>query len=238
MPATQCATAATSPSSVSVVPDEAHPDRVRLRVADDGTGMDAALTARMFEPFVTTKAHGTGLGLATVRSIVDTAGGSISVESDPGRGTAITIDLPWVAAPVPTVPTPSAAPTSAQRILVVDDEAPIRRFLVHVLQAHGCEVTEVTDPRDVLGRLEEHPHHLLVTDVVMPELDGRELVRMVRERRPNLPILVISGFADEGLERLFTDPLITFLPKPFGGAELREAVDRALRGATPAPATP
>jgi signal transduction histidine kinase len=224
--------------SVSVVPDEAHPDRVRLCVTDDGSGMDAALTARMFEPFMTTKTHGTGLGLATVRSIVDAAGGTIAVESHPGQGTTITIDLPWIAAPAPTAPAAVAIPTSTQRILVVDDEAPIRRFLVHVLQAHGHEVTEVADPREVLGRLEEHPHQLLVTDVVMPELDGRELVRLVREQRPTLPILVISGFADEGLEQLFTDPSITFLPKPFGGAELRDAVDAALRAAAPDPAAP
>jgi PAS domain S-box-containing protein len=220
-------------------PDFAAGDYVRLTVADDGCGMDAETLAHIFEPFFTTKpvGSGTGLGLATVYGIVRQNGGAVTVESAPGRGSTFGIWLPRVDAPdVPPPPLPNgAAPHGGtETILLVEDEPALLRACAAVLGGLGYAVLVADDPGTAVRAAAGHagPIHLLLTDVVMPEMNGRALADRLTAARPALKRLYMSGYAGEALgERGAVEAEAPFLAKPFAAEDLARAVRAVLDGA-------
>lgn len=228
---------------------------VRLRVRDTGTGMDADTLEHAFEPFFTTKEQGkgTGLGLATVFGIVKQSGGHVTVVSEPGAGTVCDVILPRTAEstapagdsseafPAPATPgapgrgtLPEGVRPVGVTVLVVEDEAAVRKLAVRVLERAGCTVLSAENGARALEVIEAHERalDLVVTDLVMPDMGGRELAEHLRHRLPELPILFMSGYDDE----LFADDdsHSAFLAKPFTPAALTEHVTAALnRPSTP-----
>ena len=211
---------------------------VRLDVTDTGVGIPSEQLRKIFEPFFTTKdiGKGTGLGLATVYGIVQQSGGSIFVDSLPGCGTAFTIFLPQTIDAV-TVDRPVRAPvepTGGERILVVEDDPVLRELARRVLTGAGYTVGVAKDPEEAIAHLanKAEPLDLLVTDVMMPGMNGRDLASRLRESRPDLPVIFMSGYAGEVSDRhtLDGDPL---LGKPFSPASLVSRV-RAVLDRSPA----
>ena len=211
-------------------------DYVCLSVSDDGAGMSGEIAARAFEPFFTTKGvgEGTGLGLATVYGIVKQSNGYIYVYSEEGSGTTFNIYLP-VTTEVPR-PEPRTAvavgdhPGGTERILVVEDEAGVRNIAERILRGVGYEVISAPSPAVAL-ELMDHAEgvDLLLTDVIMPGMSGRELARRLRAQRPHLRTIFMSGYTDEIIARQgVLDDGVTFLQKPFGAAELLPLVREAL----------
>ena len=197
---------------------------VQISVSDTGTGIPPEIRNRIFEPFFTTKeaGKGTGLGLSTVYGIVNQSGGRITVDSQTGRGTCFEIYLPSVDASVD-------APTAAQRennggggetILLVDDERGIRELLRRTLEGGGYRVLTAGDGEEALVAAKGHrtPLHLLITDVVMPQIGGAELAARLKEHYPSLRVLYISGYLDHRLSRLAEN--VELLRKPFTPADL------------------
>lgn len=214
-------------------------DIVRIAVSDTGTGMTDAVKAKIFEPFFTTKdlGKGTGLGLATVYGIIQQSGGHLAVESQLGKGTTFNIYLP--AASVPTLEEQAAAAPVAVverkpadlagqgNILFVEDEAAVRVIAAKSLRKRGYQVTEAEDGEEALMILEDatEPFDLLLSDVVMPGLDGPGLLKQGRALLGAARIVFISGYAEEKFSDLLAEePDVTFLPKPFTLAELAEKV--------------
>jgi two-component system, cell cycle sensor histidine kinase and response regulator CckA len=212
---------------------------VRLRVGDTGVGMDAATRAHLFEPFFTTKpvGKGTGLGLATVYGIVKQSGGYIWVDSEPGRGTVFAIFLPRTSGtPEPTASPQSPAPPArgTETILLVEDEESVRTLSHRALSRLGYQVLAAPGGADALRVAERHggPIHLVLTDVVMPGIGGRELVRQLAAVRPGTKVLYISGYSNEAIARHgVLDPGTAFLQKPFTpdglASKVREVLDAA-----------
>lgn len=197
---------------------------VLLRVADTGTGMPADVVARIFDPFFTTKGvgHGTGMGLAVVDGIVRRAGGSIEVASTPGEGTAFTVRLPSAPAPSSaSCPSAAAARTTLdgrETILLAEDEESIRRLAVRGLVRHGYRVLTAADGEEAWRTFLAHPGEidLVVTDLVMPHTDGRELVERIRARQPGLNVIYSSGYAGDVVARHGELPSnVAFLQKPY-----------------------
>jgi signal transduction histidine kinase/CheY-like chemotaxis protein len=210
---------------------------VRLSVADSGCGMPPEVRDRIFEPFFTTKpvGQGTGLGLATVYGVVQTLGATIRVESEVNVGTTFDIDFP--AAERPSVPSTTELPTisrimklhATKRVLLVEDDDAVRTLTQKILERDGYPVTTADGPDLALELLAENDYDLLVTDVVMPGMGGRELADLARERRPELKILFVSGYtADEVLRRGVQEDDVDFLNKPFTSAQLSEKVGTIL----------
>jgi PAS domain S-box-containing protein len=208
---------------------------VVLSVSDDGTGMDEQTRAHAFEPFFTTKAAGvgTGLGLATVHSIVEQTGGRINVESEPGKGTTFRIYLPREAGCAATAVAQSfeALPGGSETILLVEDEDMVRRLVRSVLERGGYRVVEAMHGEEALRVAEQHdgPIHLLLTDVVMPALGGRELAELLQASRPDIRVLFMSGYTDDlvlrhGLEAGTS----ALLEKPFTAFALSSKVREVL----------
>ena len=200
---------------------------VAITVRDTGAGMDAATTAHVFEPFFTTKpvGEGTGLGLATVFGIVTQSGGAVQVESAPGQGSAFTILLPAVDDDEDVAPPPSA-PRGAETVLLVEDDVGVRGVARRVLERNGYTVIEAGHGADALRCVAERDGavDLVLTDVRMPVMDGRELARHLRAERPDLRVVLMSGYASEG-----TAPGdLRFLAKPFTASALLVAVREAL----------
>jgi CheY-like chemotaxis protein len=183
-----------SPSEGAASP----PAWVELAVADTGIGIPEAIRGRIFDPFFTTKGlHGTGLGLSVVYGIVERHGGRIDVTSTPGVGTTFRLRfraaIPDVAVPAPGV-TPAGAP--ARCILVVDDDAPVRRTLVGLLRASGQEVVEAASGAEALARLATMPVDLVLTDLGMPDITGWDVARAAKTRNPALPVVLLTGWGD------------------------------------------
>jgi PAS domain S-box-containing protein len=181
---------------------------VMLAVSDTGHGMDAAVQARIFEPFFTTKeiGKGTGLGLATVYGIVKQSGGHIAVYSEVGHGSTFKVYLPRVDGPLlaEEAPGPEApAPRGWETVLVVEDDEALRTLAREVLTLEGYTVIESGQPADALARMERHegPIHLLLTDVVMPQMSGIQLAELLRAARPGLKVLFMSGYTDGAMVR-------------------------------------
>ncbi len=205
----------------------------RLSVADTGTGIPPEVLPRIFEPFFTTKEQGkgTGLGLATAFGTIHQSGGHISAESEPGVGTVFHVLLPRTleaAAPEPVLPraqTAEAASASGT-VLVVEDEAPIRKLISRVLGRRGYRVLTAATGEEALELMERETEApvLVVTDVVMPGMDGLEMGHRLRRRRPGVPLLLMSGYAQEALEGELPGFDCAFLPKPFTPADLLDAV--------------
>jgi PAS domain S-box-containing protein len=221
--------------------DELRPGTyVRLRVADTGCGMTEEVRGRIFEPFFTTKGtgRGTGLGLATVYGIVRQASGLVSVESQVGTGSVFTILLPAVSAPVaPVAADTRAPPRGTETILLVEDEDAVRKLAREVLQQAGYTVLEAARGAEALRIADTHEGSidLLLTDVVMPGLGGRDLADAVRARRPPIKVLYMSGFTDDAVVRhgvsVAADAL---LQKPFSPLALTRKVRSVLDEKAPA----
>ncbi len=211
---------------------------VRLIVRDTGCGMDERTKAHLFEPFFTTKkpGKGTGLGLALVHGVVTKSDGTISVESTPGEGTAFTIDFPRYEAQMPAdkdAP-PKPMPTGSETILLVEDAATVRQLLREVLRSAGYSILEASDGVEALEQLSSHegPIHLVITDVVMPRMNGRQLMEHVRQRRPNTLFLFMSGYMSDKVGRQGLDA--PFIQKPFLPSDLLRAVRKVLHHTTEA----
>jgi CheY-like chemotaxis protein len=211
---------------------------VVLSVSDSGFGIPEDALPRLFEPFFTTKGagQGTGLGLSVVHGIVKQAGGTIAVETSPGRGSTFRVFLPRVHEPLSTTtvaPTTPSAEGRAEVILLVEDEYQVRRLLRRVLVEHGYTVIEASRGEDALLAIARHegPIHLLITDVVMPGISGRELATRVETISPQTRLLYISGYTDDAVVRhgILHDE-IHFLQKPFTTASLLSTVRRIIDG--------
>jgi two-component system cell cycle sensor histidine kinase/response regulator CckA len=208
---------------------------VVLTVSDTGVGMTAETRSRIFEPFFTTKepGKGTGLGLASVYGIVKQSDGYISVDSEPGRGATFQIYLPRVDAADPgSAPPAPALPMrgTAETILLVEDDPEVRELVAEILGDYGYRVITASRPADAmrLGDGEERID-LLLTDVVMPEMSGRELAGQLTARHPELRVLYMSGYSDEVLaSRGVIDPGIRLLMKPFTAEALTRQVRETL----------
>ena len=216
-------------------------DYTMLAITDTGVGMDSETQTRIFEPFFTTKGtKGTGLGLSTVYGIVKQSGGYIWVYSEPGRGTSFKIYMPHVTADeVAAVEQPAAAAAPAavetprETILVVEDEVNLRRLTRQFLENQGYSVMEAADGAAAVQICVAHQGiiHLLLTDVIMPGMNGRELAHRVSEIRPNIKVLYMSGYTENAIGHNGTlDAGITLLQKPFTlhalKAKVREVLDQ------------
>jgi two-component system, cell cycle sensor histidine kinase and response regulator CckA len=205
---------------------------VLLTVRDNGCGMDAETRRRLFEPFFTTKEQGkgTGLGLSTVYGIVKQNGGYIWVDSEPGRGAEFRIYLPLVseAADADHLPPPvQKAPGGKETLLVVEDDDDVRRVLKDELQQFGYTVLDASNGGEALLFCERYPGtiHALVTDIVMPHMDGYEVAERLRAVRPGLRALFISGYSDQAAARQSRGgPEDAFLAKPFTPGVLADRV--------------
>jgi two-component system, cell cycle sensor histidine kinase and response regulator CckA len=205
---------------------------VVLEVTDTGHGMESATAARVFEPFFTTKPHGRGLGLAALLGILRAHEGAVRVESQPGHGTTFTVVLPVTERERERV-VPSRDSVTEIRpdghILVVDDEAPIRRFLADFLGGVGFSVVLAATGREALARLDEDPRKFsaVLLDLTMPDMGGAETLRHIRDRRTALPVVLMSGFPEEDVvSRLGGLGISAYLQKPFGAEEVVGVLSR------------
>jgi two-component system cell cycle sensor histidine kinase/response regulator CckA len=206
---------------------------VVLSVRDTGVGMSEDVIDHVFEPFFTTKqpGNGIGLGLASVHEIVKQSQGAIEVQSEPGKGTCMRIFLPRVRAPETRLEKPSDAvepPRRTGRILLVEDEALLRGLVARSLEARGHQVVCARSGAEALELALSDPPDLLVTDVILPGLDGGRLTEQLRERYPELPVLLVSGYEPDALRGTEEDGRTLFLPKPFSISRLVADVDRLL----------
>jgi two-component system CheB/CheR fusion protein len=209
-----------------------------LSVGDTGVGMDADMQEHIFEPFFTTKdtGKGTGLGLATVLGIVEQSGGAIWCQSEVGEGTSFRILLPAVAEEVQAGEHPPAglatAPTGTESVLLVEDEDAVRELVHTVLEARGYVVIDARNGREGLRLCESHTGgiDLLVTDVVMPELGGRELAEAAVKLRPGLKVLYMSGHTQDVILKEGVQQGAAFLHKPFTPMQLAQMVRDTLDG--------
>ena len=219
----------------------AHPDarpgpHVALAVTDDGVGMDSDTLGRIFEPFFTTKDSpgGTGLGLSTVYGIVQQHGGHIRVDSQPGKGTTVTVCLPRVeGVPEPLAAAPAALPGArgTETILVVEDDDVVRKLACRMLQAHGYATLPAPTPDDALRLADSHdgPIHLLLTDIVMPGMKGPELRQRLAARRPEAKALFTSGYTQDIVgHHGVLEAGVHFLQKPYSVQSLIAKVRETL----------
>jgi two-component system, cell cycle sensor histidine kinase and response regulator CckA len=226
-------------------------DYVSIEVADTGTGIPPEIVDKIFEPFFSTKevGKGTGLGLSTVYGIVKQTGGFVYVDSEPGRGTAFRIFLPrhhpeLEAAAEPASPgnghgegaaaKPRADLTGQGTILLVEDEEGLRSLNARGLRSRGYTVLEASNGIEALEILEEQGGavDLVVSDVVMPEMDGPTLLKEMRGRNPDLKIIFVSGYAEDAFARsLPENEQFSFLPKPFTLSQLVAQVKETMTGA-------
>jgi len=210
-------------------------DAVALRVRDSGCGMDELTRTRAFEPFYTTKpeGEGTGLGLSVVFGVIESLGGSVSLESSPGDGTTVEVLLPaGIGVADPAAPPRELPEASAGRgrVLLVEDREIVRELTSEVLRAVGFEVEPVASGREALQlAASAEPFDVVLTDVVMPEMSGPELAERLRAGHPALRVVYMSGYTDDVLDVSdLADPCTTFIRKPFQNADLVAAVRDSL----------
>jgi PAS domain S-box-containing protein len=197
---------------------------VALQVTDSGVGMDEAMQQRAFEPFFTTKDEGTGLGLATVYGIVHQSNGHIWLYSEPGLGTTFKLYFPRASAPVTAASKPVAVSTleGTETILLVEDDQAVRPLVATVLRAYGYTVLEAASPEEALRLVEGRDDlDLLLTDVVMPGMNGRELAELLIARQPTLKVLYTSGYPADAMVRAgIADSSAAYIEKPYLPDEL------------------
>jgi PAS domain S-box-containing protein len=209
---------------------------VLLSIADTGAGMTPAVVQRIFDPFFTTKSTGvgTGLGLSTVYGIVKQAGGWIWVYSEPGKGSTFKVYLPRIVAAPEPLPVPVSAAENlrgTETVLVVEDQPEVRKLTLAMLESQGYRLLEAANGNEALSLCQQYPEpiHLLITDVVMPGMTGRELARLLLALRPSLKTLYTSGYtANTITHEGMLDPGVAYLPKPFSRAQLAAKVREVL----------
>jgi CheY-like chemotaxis protein len=214
---------------------------ITLAVADTGVGMDEGTRALIFEPFFTTKevGKGTGLGLAMVYGIVKQSGGAITVRSAPGEGSVFTVYLPRLSGKINEIPATPAVERSRSgkgTILLVEDQESVRGLVARVLLSAGYHVIEASSASEVLDLPDSQLRSidLLITDVVMPGMSGRELAARLTARREDLRVLFISGYAPDAIEDEGSpDPRAAFLQKPFSPAQVTARVNEILSAEQP-----
>jgi CheY-like chemotaxis protein len=210
---------------------------VMIAVSDTGQGMSPELQSRIFEPFFTTKekGKGTGLGLSTVYGIAQQSGGSVSVYSEPGHGTAFKLYLPRVAGnrQVAETKVENAIPCGTETVLLVEDEESLRHMTQEILQLNGYSVLDACNGSEAVKVSEQH-HGLIdimVTDVVMPLLGGRELAEKLALSRPEMRVLYMSGYTDDAIVRHgVLDGRASFLEKPFTPDAFTRKIREVLAG--------
>ncbi|MGJ5817157.1 PAS domain S-box protein [Paludibaculum fermentans] len=209
---------------------------VQLTISDTGIGMDAETRSRIFEPFFTTKepGKGTGLGLSTVQGIVAQSGGYVDVYSEPGIGTTFKIYLPASTGAVVDTNSPAAVPAlgGKETVLVVEDLGEVRKYAVEVLKAYGYRVLQAAGAVEALLICEHERIDLVLTDVVMPNMSGRDLVERLKAREPSMRVLFMSGYTDNVIaHRGLLEPGTSFIQKPFSPQSLAHQVRTALGSA-------
>lgn len=230
-----------SSAAVELTAATAHSDQragnyVLLTMSDTGVGMTEDVLSHLFEPFFTTKGvgKGTGLGLAVVHGIIRQSGGHIEAESTPGQGTTFRIYLPAIEESEFSLPAPfpDEQLRGSETVLLVEDEDSVRELARVVLQSYGYRVLTACDGAKALITAENYPERidLLVTDVVMPNLGGRELAENLQTRRPDLLVLYISGYTDDAVVRHgIQQDRVSFLHKPFDRQGLAAKVREVLQ---------
>ena len=221
-------------------PSHAQPDQiphgryVTITVSDDGPGMDRALQTRIFEPFFTTKsdAGGTGLGLATVLGIVRQSDGFLALRSAPGEGTSFTLYFPRHVLPEATIAPARPAVDAVRRVLLVEDEDILRNLAARVLTARGWQVLAADCGEAALEILGDTPIAAIVTDMMLPGMDGGDLVQKLRDQlgQPGLPAILVSGYTDAVLRRHATETATLFIAKPYKMTELADHLDSLTQG--------
>ena len=195
-----------------------------LEVSDTGCGMDAATAGRVFEPFFSTKFLGRGLGMAAVAGIMRSHHGAITVRTIPGRGSTFTVFFPAAGKPAPVQPreTPAEDSQGTGTVLVVDDEEIVRRFLVSAVGQYGYDAIETANGAEALAAIEKHPEITLVLlDIVMPVLGGSDALAEIKRLRPDLPVLVTSGYNEAEAQRLCAPHAsLQFIQKPYTATQL------------------
>jgi CheY-like chemotaxis protein len=219
-------------------PNQVKPGRyATFTVADSGSGMDEATLARAFEPFFTTKGvgKGTGLGLSTVYGIVKQSEGEVQVQSKLGAGTTITVYLPRRDAKLSLRPPEPAALASSghETVLVVEDERGLRALVERILRNAGYTVLVAANGADALTLFDQHQGKidLLLTDVVMPQMSGREVAERLAQTKPTLKVLYMSGYTDEIIDRHgILEDGVRLIGKPFTAADISRKVRIVLDG--------
>jgi two-component system cell cycle sensor histidine kinase/response regulator CckA len=212
---------------------------VMVEVSDTGTGIEQGILDRIFEPFFSTKevGSGTGLGLSTVYGIIRQTGGFIDVDTEIDVGTSFTLYLPKVEPEASEEKSPKAAEETARdltgsaRILIVEDEDAVRSFSARALSNKGYEVFEAVSGESALEKIDEldQPLDLVVTDVIMPEMDGMALGKKLKQSQPDLPIIYMSGYTEDRFKSDRGEEM-HFLPKPFTLKQLATKVKEVLEG--------
>jgi nitrogen-specific signal transduction histidine kinase/CheY-like chemotaxis protein len=215
-------------------PDGEIPEgRVRLRVSDTGVGMSTETASRIFEPFFTTKGdRGTGLGLATVHGIVTQSGGHIEVNTEPGKGTCFEIFLPLTAeSPQPATPPPASAGQGKETVLIVEDDPSVRLIATRLLEDRGYIAIAARGGAEAI-QLAQRPSlriDLVLSDMVMPDLSGRQTVERIRSIQPHTRVLFMSGYTDEQTgDTDVLGPGMAYIQKPFSGDQLARKVRELL----------
>jgi CheY-like chemotaxis protein len=210
---------------------------VALSVRDTGVGMNPEVQERIFEPFFTTKekGKGTGLGLSTVYGIIKQSGGEIWVSSEPGKGTIFEIYFPRVDEPLQESPKGSfqkGLRGGNETILIVEDEDGVRKLTRKILSRQGYKILEASGGGDALLLCEQcnEPIHLLLSDVVMPGINGPELARRIKTLSPDVKVLFMSGYADQAIfQSGILDEKACFIQKPFSARNLVEKIQEVIR---------
>jgi PAS domain S-box-containing protein len=212
---------------------------VMIAVSDNGSGMDDATKERLFEPFFTTKGtgKGTGLGLSTVFGIVKQSGGSVEVYSEPNRGTSVKVYLPRIDRPVSleTQVSRRKVGRGTETVLLVEDDEMVRNLVRETLERDGYRILDAPGPIEARRISDQHkePIQLLITDVVMPKVSGRELAQQLVERRPSMKVLYMSGYTDNAIVNSgILRKEVAFIQKPFTPLALAEKVREVLEGDT------